>query len=297
MNRREFLKKATMAGIAGVGGLQIFGRQLAADEKEPEVFVAEGGEPEELLRAGLKSYGAFGKLIKSGSTVVIKANFSWYGNPEKGCNTNPDLLAALVKTCREAGAKKVRVLDLAIDPAAMCLKLSGIKAAVEAAGGEVADLLRAATENINSGSLKNFPVYTEALRADCLINVPILKSHGVTVMTAALKNLMGLTPDRQAMHRLGIHETIVDLASVIKPHFHIIDAYRVMKTRGPQGPGKVDLAKQLILGHDPVACDAYAATVLDPDLEIKYLTMAGARGIGEVDLKKIKITKVNVKGA
>jgi uncharacterized protein (DUF362 family) len=301
LNRREFLKKATLAGVAGMGVVKSLSDPIlaATGQYESEIIVAYGGEPEELLQTALKTYGGLEKLIKPESTVVIKTNFTWYGPPERACNTNPDLLSALVKACKKAGAKKVRVIDLTIEPYAMCLKISGIKKAVESAGGEVQNLDLIDINNPplvkrNSGILKNFPIYAEALNAECLINVPILKHHGTTMISGSLKSLMGLTPSRDKMHAVGVDQAIVDLAKIIKPHLHIIDAYRILKTRGPQGPGDVAVAKQLIITHDPVAGDTYGASLLGvtPD----HLKLAAEAGLGCNDLSKIKITKVNVKG-
>lgn len=281
-----------MAGVASIGVAKSLGDFTvnAAGTSQADLIVAYGGEPEKLLQTALAAYGGLGKIIKPGSTVIIKTNFSWNGKPEQACCTNPDLLAALVKACKKAGAKKVRVIDLAIDYYKMCLDSSGIKKAVEAAGGEIANLDAASTVNKDSGILKNFPIYKEALNADCLINVPILKTHFVTQMTGALKNYMGLTPNRDGMHAVGIDQAIIDLAKLIKPHLHIIDAYRILKTNGPQGPGEVVKLKQLILTHDPVAADAYGASLLG--IQPSFLKMAANAGLGTMDLKKIKITKV-----
>jgi uncharacterized protein (DUF362 family) len=292
MNRREFLKKATIAGVAGIGAVKSLGDFTvdAAAESRPELIIAQGGEPEQLLQTALATYGGLGKLIKPGSTVIIKANFSWNGPPKQACNTNPDLLAALVRVCKKAGAKRVKVVDLAIDYFDMTLENSGIQKAVKSAGGEIDALFKAATTEINSGVLKKFSVYEMALHADCLINVPILKHHYVTQMTNALKSYMGLSPDRFRMHMVGIDKAIVDLAKAIKPHLHIIDAYRILKDSGPQGPGTVATPKQLILTHDPVAADAYGASLLD--LMPSYLKMAAEAGLGQMDLKKVNITKV-----
>ncbi|HYH05093.1 MAG TPA: DUF362 domain-containing protein [Bacillota bacterium] len=293
MERREFIKKATVAGIAGLGALNgVAGMNVAtAETAASEIIVAHGGEPEALLKAGLEAYGGLKKIVKPGMTVVIKANFSWVGPPEQGCNNNPDLLVALIKACQTAGAKKVRVVDIPIQPAQMCLEKSGIRKAVQQAGGEIVVLDHGSpmTEK-DVGELGLFKICNEALKAECLINVPILKHHRVTEMTGALKNMMGLSPFRGKMHGFGIHQTIADLAKAIKPDLHIIDAYRVLKTNGPAGPGETALLKQLIITNDPVAGDTYGASLLG--VEVPYIKLAAKGGLGVDDLKKIKVTKV-----
>lgn len=292
MNRRSFIKKSALAGAVSLGVLKSFDRFTvnAASDGQSELIVAYDGEPENLLQTALKTYGGLPKVIKQGSTVLLKANFSWDGRPEQACNSNPDLLAALVKECKKAGAKKVRVIDLAIDFFQMCLESSGIKKAVEGAGGEVVNLLPGPVVKKTSGVLQNLAIFKLVDEAECIINVPILKHHCATQMTGALKNYMGLTSERSRMHVAGIHQAIADLAKLIRPQLHIIDAYRVLKTNGPHGPGDVAKLRQLIITHDPVAADAYGASLLK--VQPPYLRLAADAGLGCMDLTKVKITKV-----
>lgn len=294
MNRRDFLKKAALTGAGSAGLLRALGGLTAAAAAEPakaELIVARGGEPEALLDAALRAFGGPGKVIVPGRNVIIKANFSWNGPPEQACNTNPELLAALTRACLQAGAARVKVVDMTIDPAAMTMETSGIRQAVQAAGGEIYDLRKKKVTAVKDTVLDQIDIYREALEAACLINVPILKHHGGAGMSGALKGLMGLTPDRKKLHMVGIDKGIVALAGIIQPHLQIIDAYRVLKTRGPQGPGKVETLKQLILTTDPVAGDAYGASLLG--FNPPYLAMAGKAGLGCSDLRQLKISIVD----
>jgi uncharacterized protein (DUF362 family) len=292
LERREFIKKAALAGVASIGAVNSLENIAHAANKtakaQPKVIVASNGEPAALLKAALGAYGGLKQIIKPGSNVVIKANFTWFGPPEQACNNNPHLVQALVKACFNAGAKSVKVVDMPIDPPQLCMERSGIAKAVTEAGGKIVSLHGAPTTQGDSP----FRIYKEALGADCLINLPILKDHSVADMTSALKNYMGLTPERQLMHALGIDRSIVDLAKFIHPDLHIIDAYQVLKTNGPKGPGRVIKARQIIISNDPVAADAYAATVLGIP-QPTYVKLAAKAGLGVADLSKIKIEKVN----
>jgi len=295
MNRRDFLKKAALAGVGSAGLLHCLGGLTAAAAPEPgkaELIVTRGGEPEALLDAALKAFGGLGRVVVPGGDVVIKANFTWYGPPEQACNTNPELLAALTRACLQAGAARVKVVDMTIDPAAMTMEISGIRQAVQAAGGEIYDLRKKQVTVVNDTVLGRIGIYREALEAACLINVPILKHHGGAGMSGALKGLMGLTPDRKKPHVVGIDRGIVALAGIIHPHLQIIDAYRALKTRGPQGPGKVVTLKHLIITTDPVAGDAYGASLLG--FNPPYIAMAGKAGLGCSDLGRLKISIVDV---
>jgi uncharacterized protein (DUF362 family) len=294
MNRREFLKQLAIILAAGAGAFKLLGRYSpVAAATDPRLIVAYDGEPAALLKAALAEYGGLGKWVKPGMTVSIKANFTWNGPPEQACNSNPDLVAALVKECLRLGAKKVRVIDLTINPANMTMKISGVKEAVLQAGGEIVNLQGAPVREVSCGPLLGqMPIFREALEAECLINLPILKNHSGAKMTACLKSYMGLTTveGRGRMHSVGLQGSIVEVAKVIKPHLHIIDAYRILKTRGPQGPGEVELAKLLIIAEDPVAADAYGASLLG--VNPMYLEGAAKAGLGVADLSRIKIVKV-----
>jgi len=100
-----------------------------------KLVVAEGTDPNSLIEKGLNALGGIGQLVKKGSSVVIKPNFSVPRKPEEAATTSPLLVAALVKLCLAAGAKEVKVIDYPFG-GPLCLTNSGIKAAVEAAGGQ-----------------------------------------------------------------------------------------------------------------------------------------------------------------
>ena len=61
-----------------------------------------------------------------------------------------------------------------------------------------------------------------------LVDVPVIKSHGNTYITAGMKNLMGLVLSPRSLHR-DLDNCIVDLARTLRPNLVIADAYRVMK--------------------------------------------------------------------
>ena len=92
---------------------------------------------------------------------------------------------------------------------------------------------------------------------------------------------------------------IVDLNTVIKPQLTILDAVRVLMNNGPTG-GSLNDVKQMnmvVAGVDPVAVDAYGATLfgLKPD-ELPFLREARNRGLGKMDLNTLKIEKIDLKG-
>ena len=82
--------------------------------------------------------GGIERFVKPGNDVIVKPNIcKAYHGPEYATTTNPDVVAALVALCLEAGAKRVRVMDFPFGGSAQAsYETSGIAAAVKAAGGD-----------------------------------------------------------------------------------------------------------------------------------------------------------------
>lgn len=317
LSRRDFLGKAAAAGAAAAIGLTgcSSGQQSTETETQtangriaravsepgakPVIAVATGESPEKNTIAAVEAVGGMGRYVKSGDFVVVKPNIAWSRRPDMAATTNPDVVAAIVKMCREAGAERVLVMDHIIDkPFELVLNITGIKPAAEAAGAEV---LSAGEKNMyrridipEGKTLTSDDVLNDVLDADVFINVPIAKNHGATDVTLAMKNLMGVIWDRQAWHTsASLHQCIADFATAVQADLTILDANRIMLDSGPKGPGNTKDPNQVIAGTDPVAIDAYGATLfgLEPT-EVEHIVMAHTHGLGEIDLSKVTLEKV-----
>lgn len=261
-----------------------------------KLIVSQGTDPDSLIEKGFAALGGIGALVKKGSTVVLKPNFSVPRKPEEAATTNPALVAAVVKQCFAAGAKMVNVIDYPFQSPPVCLNNSGIKAAVEAAGGKAYAIneQRFYTKVDAGGKiLKTMLFSADVLNADVFINFPILKHHNTTNLTIGMKNMMGLIWDRGYFHRTDLTQCIAELMAFHKPDLTIIDATRGIINNGPTGPGTIREWNQVIFGVDPVAADSYAAVLFGHKPEdIEYIAAAAQLGIGEKDLSKITVVKV-----
>jgi len=260
------------------------------------LVIAEGTEPNALIEKGFNAIGGISKLVKPGATVVVKPNFSVPRIPAEAATTNPLLVAALVKQCLAARAKEVKVIDYPFNSPPVCLTSSGIKAAVESVGGRAFTIdEQSFYTRVDMGGkiLKTAEFSKDVLAADVFINFPILKHHSITKLTMGLKNMMGLVWDRGFFHKTDLNQAIAELAAFRKPQLTILDATRGITDNGPMGPGPIREYNQVIFGADPVAVDAYGATLfgLNP-AEIDHLSIAAELGLGEMEMKKLTIVKV-----
>ncbi len=299
MDRRRFLKLAATTGIGlsmtGLDGLVPF---ADASEKN-DLVVAHGASPAMITRAAIDAMGGMKRFISRGDVVVIKPNMGWDRLPEQAANTNPEVVATVVKLCFEAGAKKVKVFDRPVNDPRRCYVQSGIAPAASAAGAEVnyVDERKFREVKINGQALKSWPLYTEILEADKVINVPIAKHHGLSVLTMAMKNWMGVMGGRRNSIHQRLDESLVDLALVIKPALTILDAVRILTGNGPQGGDMKDVKKMdtVVAGVDQVAVDSYGATLFGmKGSDLGFVRTGDKMGLGTMDLSKLKIRKISV---
>ncbi|GHV86391.1 hypothetical protein AGMMS50230_19990 [Spirochaetia bacterium] len=302
MTRREFLKKSAAIGF-GAGlfflpkGLR---HELSAAETYPDLVALKGGSPEAMFERGMRVLGGMGRFVKNGQTVVVKPNMSWDLAPEFGCNTSPALVAAVVKQCRDAGARRVIIMDHSIEHWERSSKSSGIRAAAENAGAVYAPAEREGyyqKVSLNGKRLKETMIHETLLESDVLISVPVLKNHGGAGLTISMKNLMGCIWNRQAYHAGGLQSCIADFLYAKKPDLNIIDAYRVVSKNGPRGGSLADVIQMgsLIISPDIVAADTAASMLLGRKQgEVEYIRLAAQAGFGQMDLSRLNIQRITV---
>ena len=299
-SRREFLKTVSKAALTATGSLLIrplfpnIAPVLSASPETTDLFVVEGTDYRALVREGFKQMGGIQRFVKKGDSVVIKPNAAWSRTPEQAANTHPDIVAEVVRVCKEAGAGKVEVIEHPCDNYKSSFRISGFEEAVEKAGSRLYSLSETqgfSTVNLPEAKILKKPdVATQILNADCFINMPIAKSHGSARLTMAMKNHMGAVKDRRIFHTTDLDQCIADISSFLRPDLTIMDHTRVMTTRGPKGPGNVVILNKVVFGTDQVAIDAYGTSLfgMKPD-DLGYLRAAKEMNLGITDLDKINI--------
>ena len=298
MDRRKFLKTAAIGSI-GLSLPALDPLTGFAAPAAPDLAVAQGPSPEKLVRAAIDALGGIKRFISKGDVVVVKPNIGWDRVPEQAGNTNPEVVAVVVKLCYEAGAKKVKVFDRPVNDPRRCYVQSGIEAAAKAAEAEVSfmDDRKFKDMAINGLALKTWPLYSEIFEADKVINVPIAKHHGLAKLTMSMKNWMGMMGGSRRVIHQNLDESLVDLAMKAKPCLTVLDAVRILTGNGPQGGDLKDVKKidTIIAGVDQVAIDAYGATLFGMQgKDLGYVRIAAEHKFGVMDLYKLNIKKLQV---
>ncbi|MCL2458280.1 MAG: DUF362 domain-containing protein [Desulfobulbus sp.] len=304
MNRRQFIRDVLLWSAGATLAVPRFTILTDARAEEapapPLLAVAKGEDYGALVARALQPLGGMGQFVRPGDRVVVKPNIGWDRNPEQGANTHPQVVQAVVRQALAAGAKKVLVFDRSCNEQRRCYANSGIEQAIvdlndSRAVIEHIDQRKFVPVDIAKGkALSRWEIYRDALDCDCYINVPVAKHHGLSRLTLGLKNTMGVMGgNRGSIHR-DLGQSLADLATVVRPKLTLIDATRILLDNGPQGGDLKDVRRidTLIASVDPVAADAYAATLfgLQP-ADIASTVAAHNMGLGEMALDRIKVTE------
>jgi uncharacterized protein (DUF362 family) len=272
----------------------------AVDPTLPDMAIAQRNtDPSALTEDALGAMGGMRRFIAKGDVVVVKPNATWKRTALQAANTNPLVVAAVVRAAFQAGAKRVIVTDHAgMDPE-MKFQISGIGKAASDAGAEI-EIVRGDEAfqdvTLRGQVLDTWPVLKSVMAADKIINVPVAKEHGMSIrFSAALKNLFGILGGARVRLHWQLDGSIVDVSAFLRPTLHVIDATRVLMRNGPRGGNLDDTAQKntVIASIDPVAADAYACSLLGIETsKVSYLAPAEARGLGRVDWEKRRVRNV-----
>jgi hypothetical protein len=136
-----------------------------------------------------------------------------------------------------------------------------------------------------------FGVARTAYEADVIVNLPVIKTHGRTGITCALKNMKGVLrgAEKKRTHRTGLDRAIVDLNRVMKPHLVVVDALVGLAGTHTRPEDRVPL-NCVVASCDAVAVDTVCAAMLGFEVdEIHHLRLAGEAGLGVADLDQIEV--------
>ncbi len=278
-------------------------RGLGADPVRPAaagpVVQVKGSSPYEITQRAVAELGGMAKIVSRGDVVMVKPNIGWNRTVEQAACTNPEVLRAVIELAFAAGAKKVIVMDNTCHKAEDCYQRSGIEAMARKAGAEMrySDENRLVVHDFKGEVLGKWPVFRDHLEVDKFINVPVLKHHGSSGLTMAMKNLYGiLGGNRGKLHR-DMGENIADLANGFRSDLVVIDAFRVLVRNGPVGGrlSDVELRQTVIASTHIMHTDVAAAALFGRDArDVEYLQAAYARKMGEIDIARIQLKNLAI---
>ncbi|MEW5819320.1 MAG: DUF362 domain-containing protein [Cyanobacteriota bacterium] len=298
LTRREFLNISASLGISLYAAAYFFAdKELIAEGASTiagssKLCLSKGTTYSEMTKSVINKMGGIKKFVSPGDVVVLKPNIAWNQKAGYGANTTPEIVGTIAKLCKDAGAKKVKILEYpCVDPK-VSFNRSGIMQVARAVGADIHYLDERTLKKCKIGGnfVTEWPVFSEFIDNDTLINIPIAKHHCLSKLSIGMKNWLGaIGDDRGELHE-DLHTSIADFATFFKPDLTIVDLTKVLIKNGPQG-GSLEDVKTLNMitgGLDPVATDAFAAKLLGYNpADIGFIKKAQEYGIGTMNYKKL----------
>lgn len=244
--------------------------------------------------------GGIKDIAEKYSRALIKVNFITIKTYETGVTTDPLIVEGLIRKAREVFDQVFVVeSDASMTDADKACEITGIKEVCER--NETVFLnLRREKDRVKlpipgSETFSQIKV-PKIVVESAVINAAKLKTHRVTGVSLEMRNMFGLLPEKMKFkyHLRNISKVVVDINTVLKPQFTIIDGFYALEGPGPTSgtPVKMDL---LVAGRDVVAVDATACQVMGVEpTEIYHIRRAHEKGLGEIDEARINVVGAKV---
>jgi len=308
-SRRDFLVQSA-AGMLAAGTSNLWLPQARSAEGPADMSIARWTGAKNLpadefqklavslTEKAIEAIGGLKRFMGKGAVVWVKPNIGWDRTPELAANTNPDVVATIIRLCFDAGAKKVIVGDNPCDLAAKAYASSGIADAAKKLGAEVVFLDRTRFKEmaIKGERVSSLPIYPGIVESDLVINVPVAKHHRLAGATLCMKNYMGVMENRKLFHQ-SIAECLADITRFMKPRLCVLDAMRVLMDHGPKGgdPNDVKVKTTVAAGVDIVALDALGAELLErKPADVTSIVKGEQAGLGKIDYRSLAPREINV---
>lgn len=255
--------------------------------------------------------GGISNFINERDKVLIKPNLLRASSPESLIITHPALIKSVAKLVRNLGAE----VTIGDSPGGTFTKNS-LSKVYETSG--LTDVLNETDAKLNWNTnystipnsdgeiVKSFEIIDVASKADKIISISKLKTHGFTYITGAVKNLFGLIP---GLKKIGFHtrfqnvdhfsQMLLDLYILAKPTLNIMDAVIAMEGSGPSA-GDAKKVGLILASGDAVCLDLVATYAIGVNpLKVPTLKAAIDRNlitgkISDVDIVGEDINSVRV---
>lgn len=255
-----------------------------------QLLIHHGNEMKKMV-AHLLQYSGVRSEINPDFHVGIKPNLVEAKPASTGATTHVELVEAVVDFLQNIGVKKITVMESSWvgDDTEEAFRVCGYSAMAAAKKVKLIDLKKDNTV-IKKTEYGELEVCRAPLETDYLINMPVMKGHCQTGITCALKNMKGCIPDseKRRYHRMGLHEPIAAVNTVIRADLILVDAVNGDLTY--EGGGSPVPMDRIFLGKDPVLIDALAARTMGwKTAEIEYIKLAESMKIGCANLENAEI--------
>jgi len=250
---------------------------------------------DEGMHRSIELIGGWNRFVKSGDKVLIKPNLFIKNNYLSGTITHPELILSVCKALRETGAD-VTIGEKTKNVYENLKDYPEIKKYARIISFEDAPCKNITLKDSNSLKV-SLPVPGLIDECDVFINMPAIRTHALTKISNALKNLMGILPDTASfhIHMCGLQQSIVDLNVYRKSDLIISDGIYSLHENFPAA-GTPLKSNMIISGDNAVAVDSVAAEIIGfRPKDVAHLNFAHTKGLGPISLEEIDLCGASLK--
>ncbi len=233
----------------------------------------------------------------SGKIVFVKPNMIGLFPPDRHATTHPLVVSAIAEFFRKAGAKVMVGDNCGVGGYGLNQKVAQVTGIIDAVDDAYKNIaLNTTLVSLGSKFMDSIAVSRDILEADLLIDVPKMKTHSLTVVTGAVKNMFGIVAgaDKSQCHGLApgirdLSELLADIYSIRPPDLTIMDGIVSMEGNGPTS-GTPKRVGKILASTNAVALDAVMCRIMGlPPEEVHHIRYASQGGLGPIDTDSIEI--------
>lgn len=262
----------------------------------------------EVIELCIKDLGGFNKEFKSAKNILLKPNLLSASNPELAITTHPYFIESVIKTIKKYCAPDAKIIIADSPGVATPHTIKDLKRLYTACGltylmnrnDNVFLNLDDSYEDISyteGTTIKQLQVIKPVLEADIIINLPKFKTHSLTKITGAVKNMFGILYGRT---KTVLHTKFMDIEKFSnmnldvflysKPVISIMDGIIGMEGEGPGARGKPKKVGLVLASESGVALDNIMSGIMGFNKEaVPVLDCAKKRGISGASFEDIEI--------
>lgn len=234
------------------------------------------------------------RYLKPEEKVLVKPNYVCSDMPATGVTTDPMTVKAVVEYLLENGFSNKNIVvgegGMSDYSTLKTFEKVGLMDALRELKVPVVDLNkdeRLSVKIPGAKALKQVDIAKSYVECDAIISLAKLKVHSMATVTLSMKNMMGGILPKSIMHS-DIHNKIADLNRRFAPRISLIDG--IIGCQTAELAADPVCSDVVICSNNAVAADAVGAYLMgfEPG-EVLHLRYAKEAGLGEIDMRKIKI--------
>lgn len=260
-----------------------------------DIYLIHGIDYREMTKKLLAAAELEAEIGDKKRSIALKPNLAVSKSPDSGATTHAELLAGTIEYLQEHGFSDISIMESSWigDRTSAAFRAAGYIEISEKYKVPLIDLQKDSSQVCDAKGM-DIRVCTQALKAEYVINMPVLKGHCQTSITCALKNNKGVIPgsEKRRFHTLGLHKPIAHLNTVVRNDFILVD--NICGDLDFEEGGNPVTMNRILGCKDPVLCDAFVCDCLGYTVDdVRYIRLAEQLGVGMADTSKANLVFLN----